>query len=170
MPIRIQLVHDPARAVAAPGLVKDPLRSGFYRAGRGDVARMAGEPLQVIVKTAAADTHHPAKHRDGIGLHLLPDEAEPQFDSLAKKAVAFFKISRSISRRLFSLRKRLSSASSCSRERPGSAGPSNLSRYCRTHREMLVALTPRRRPVSSQLYPCSMTNRAVSSLNCWVNR
>jgi hypothetical protein len=31
-----------------------------------------------------------------VSLHLLPDEVEPQFDSLAKKAVAFFKISRNL--------------------------------------------------------------------------
>lgn len=54
------------------------------------------------IKPAPADSHHPAEQIDVIGLHLLPDEAESQFDSLAKKGAAFFNISRSISNRFIS--------------------------------------------------------------------
>jgi hypothetical protein len=45
--------------------------------------------MKVFVKPAPAHPHHPAQYGDRIGLHLLPDEAEPQFDSLAKKAVVY---------------------------------------------------------------------------------
>jgi len=55
-----------------------------------------------MIKSAPADFHHLAKDGDGIGLLFLPDEVVSQLDSFAKKAAAFFKISRSISSRLFS--------------------------------------------------------------------
>ena len=58
----------------------------------------------MIVKPTPADFHHLTHQSDRIGLHLPPDEIEPQFDSFAKKAAAFFKILRSICSRLFSFR------------------------------------------------------------------
>ncbi|MGD9189111.1 MAG: hypothetical protein PVI89_12900, partial [Desulfobacteraceae bacterium] len=58
--------------------------------------------IQVVIKTAPANPHDRTQHGYGIGLHLLPDKIKSYFDSLAKKAAAFFKISRSIKRRLFS--------------------------------------------------------------------
>jgi hypothetical protein len=57
---------------------------------------------QIIIKTTPADSQHAALQSDGIGLLMSPDKIELHFDSFAKKAAAFFNISRSISSRLFS--------------------------------------------------------------------
>jgi hypothetical protein len=63
-------------------------------------------PFQVFVITAPANAHNPAQNGYGVGLLLLPDKVVSYFDSLAKKAAAFFKISRSIRSFLTSLRSR----------------------------------------------------------------
>ena len=114
----MQLLHDPS----GPVFTAVFFENGAYPRCQGGLGRIVIRPLvdalDVLLKTAPADPHHLAQHSDRIGLNLLPDKIESYFDSLAKKAAAFFKISRSISRRLFSLRKRLSSLSSCSRVRP----------------------------------------------------
>ncbi|MFC1815704.1 tetratricopeptide repeat protein [Thermodesulfobacteriota bacterium] len=67
---------------------------------------------------------------------MLPDEVVSQFDSLAKKAAAFFNISRSISNRLFSFSKRRIFSSISFRVTPPSATSSWSCRYLRTQREM----------------------------------
>jgi hypothetical protein len=53
---------------------------------------------------APANPHNMAQNCYGIGLLLLPDKAVSYFGSLAKKAAAFFKISRSIRSLFTSLR------------------------------------------------------------------
>ena len=52
--------------------------------------------FQIAIKSAPADFHNPAQNGYGIGLLLLPDKVISYIDSPTKKAVAFFKISRSI--------------------------------------------------------------------------
>ena len=87
------------------------------------------------------------------------DEVVSQFDSFAKKAAAFFKISRSIlpvgrhgSSRLFSFFSRRFSASKSLRVMPLSLRSCWSWRYSRTQREILEAATPSRLPTSGQLY------------------
>src|SRR3989339_1007428 len=122
----------------------------------------------ILIKTTPADLHHPAKHGDRVGLLLLPDEVVPQFDSLAKKAAAFFKISRSICRRWFSFLNRFTSASSSLRETSPSTPSCWSFRNSRTQRETLDWPTPRRRATSLALYPCSLTMLTASCLNSFV--
>ena len=114
----VQFFHDPSGTVFTAMLFKNDLYPSFQGGFGRIVFRSPVDAFKVLIKTAPVDPHHLAQYGDRIGLHLLPDKAESHFDSLAKKAAAFFKISRSISRRLFSLRKRLSSVCSCSRVRP----------------------------------------------------
>ena len=66
--------------------------------------------FKILVIPTPADSHNTAQNGYGIGLLLLPDKIESYFDSLTKKAVAFFKISHSIRSRLFSLRSRYNSS------------------------------------------------------------
>jgi hypothetical protein len=58
------------------------------------------------VKAAATDVQHLTPHGHRPGLLVLQDEGLSHFDSLAKKPRAFFNISRSIRKRLFSSRHR----------------------------------------------------------------
>jgi len=124
--------------------------------------------FQIIIKTAPAHFHHFAQNGDGEGLLLLPDKIISQLDSLAKKAAAFFKISRSISNRSFSFRNRRFSSSSSRLGTPPSAMSSWSWRNSLTQREMLEEWIPRRLPASEQLYPCSITSLMASSLNAFV--
>ena len=62
--------------------------------------------LKMLVVAAPADQHDSAKQSHWVRLLLPPDEVVFYFDSLAKKAAAFFKISRSMRSVLFSLRSR----------------------------------------------------------------
>ena len=64
----------------------------------------------VLIISTPADFHNHAQNSYGIGLPLLPDKVVFYIDSLAKKAVAFFKISCSMRSRLFSFRNRFSSS------------------------------------------------------------
>ncbi len=49
-----------------------------------------------LVERSSCDLKHAAESRDWPLFLLLPDELQPQVFSFAKKAVAFFKMSRSI--------------------------------------------------------------------------
>ena len=62
--------------------------------------------LKMLVVAAPADQHDSAKQSHWVRLLLPLDEVVFYFDSLAKKAAAFFKISRSMRSVLFSLRSR----------------------------------------------------------------
>jgi len=125
--------------------------------------------FQIIIKTAPAHFHHFAQNGDREGLLLLPDKIISQLDSLAKKAAAFFKISRSISNRLFSFRNRRFSSSSSRLGTPPSALSSWSWRNSLTQREIFDEWIPSRRPASEQLYLCSNTRLMASALNSFVN-
>src|SRR5690349_1145770 len=71
-----------------------------------------GFPLEPCVEAGAPDLQNLAQHDNRVVGLLLRDEAKPHLLSLAKKAVAFFRISRSISSRRTSLRSRRSSSRS----------------------------------------------------------
>jgi hypothetical protein len=68
--------------------------------------------MQIIMKTRDRNCQHAAQHPDWIASPLLSDEGVPHLNSLAKNAVAFFRISRSILSVAFSARSRDNSLSS----------------------------------------------------------
>ena len=51
---------------------------------------------EITVISTPANFHHRTQNGDGKGLLLLPDKVVSYLDSLAKKAAAFFNMSRSI--------------------------------------------------------------------------
>ena len=69
--------------------------------------RIAGTAKEVRVVAGRADLQHPALHRDRPRKPVTLDEGVLQIDPLAKYAVAFAKISRSIFTRASSARSRL---------------------------------------------------------------
>src|SRR5210317_2078484 len=123
--------------------------------------------FKILVKSTPANTHNPTQNGYGVGLLLLPDKVESYCDSLAKKAVAFFNISRSIRNRLFSLRSRSNSCFSGLRfPLPGKAWlPSDSS--CLFQRLRELWWMPRLRAASDTLKPCSVTSFTASILNCF---
>ena len=64
------------------------------------VIRPIPQPLHILVIAIAAYTQNPTLQADWIGILMLGDERVFHFVSAAKNAVAFFKMSRSISSRL----------------------------------------------------------------------
>src|SRR6185295_14061166 len=109
--------------------------------------RLAFQPR---VKPAARHAQHPAHHLHRPATAVVFDEAELHGCSLAKSAAAFFRISRSISSRAFSLRSRRSSAFSAPSPlgtTPPSSDEDNFSTQART----LAASTPKLRAASGTL-------------------
>jgi hypothetical protein len=105
----LQLFNNPAGTITAPGYFEYLFDSAFQLCfTRPVIIRVSA---QIIIKAAPANPHNRTQYGYGKGLHLLPDKIESHFDSLAKKAAAFFNISRSIKRRLFSILSLLSSSS-----------------------------------------------------------
>ena len=108
MSIFAQLPGHSTRTIAPPCTAVD-----LPDPGKQEKVSVHDMPIpisQILVKPTPAYPHHLAQSGYREGLHLLPDKAESYFDRLAKKAVAFFNMSRSISRRLTSLRSRCSSS------------------------------------------------------------
>ena len=75
------------------------------------LSREARPTTTPSVVTTARDVQHVALNRHRPAVSMIVDEAVSHLDSCAKKAVAFFKISRSIRSRTFSSRSRRHSAS-----------------------------------------------------------
>src|SRR4051794_29695679 len=100
---------DPRAAVAGLDLAMDGLDRYDQGAlpGRPDALR----PPPPVVVAARGDAQDPAHQPDRPSLAVAFDEVVPHDDSLAKKAVAFFRMSRSIVSRLFSARSRRNSSS-----------------------------------------------------------
>ncbi len=123
----------------------------------------------ILVKPAPAYPHHLAQNGDREGPLLLLDKVESHFDRLAKKAVAFFNMSRSISSRLTSLRSRCSSSfSGVMHPLPGKACMPSFS-ICPFQRLKTLESIPRLRAAPESLYPCSVTSLTASTLNSFVN-
>src|SRR4051794_8111865 len=96
------------------------------------------------------------------------DELVSHDDSLAKKAVAFFKISRSMRSRWFSARRRRSSSSTAGRlPLPGKAWSPSAARAVF---QLLSRLSPRpsSRATSARLLPSPAIRRTASTLNSRV--
>src|SRR5262249_1161897 len=78
--------------------------ANLVRQFRAPLSLSAGGPIAPGVIAAARHLQHLAQRVHGKLLAMIADEDEPHDGCLAKKAVAFFKISRSMSSRLFSSR------------------------------------------------------------------
>jgi hypothetical protein len=91
---------------------------------------------------------------------VVLDEGEPHGSCLAKKAVAFYKISRSMSRRRFSSRSRRTSA-----RRPPSVVAAGVAGNFLSQKRMVETSMPRLWPAWVGEYPCSWTSLTADSLN-----
>ncbi len=87
-------VHSWASVVSHPWLLVNLFDrfNGFVSFDRGGRWLC----LLPLVVSSPADLQHAALNLNGPSFSMLEDEVEPQLFSLAKKAVAFFRISRSI--------------------------------------------------------------------------
>src|SRR5947199_1407136 len=122
-----------------------------------------GRPLAPGVVSRARDFEYPAHQRHRIAGLLRCDKSESHSLSLAKKAVAFFRISRSSRSRWFS---RLSSASSSRSLRfkaPSGPRPASTS-ACATHRRRAVWPMPSSTATWPMLLPLRWISRTVSAL------
>ena len=108
---RLQLVHHPPTAIRGMGVLSNPLDCGHQRQLGCHRLRRLG-PLEKGIIATPTDLHHPTQQPRGIGSPLLLDKLISHRDSLAKKAVAFFKMFRSIRSRRFSSCIRCNSACS----------------------------------------------------------
>src|SRR5690348_12236710 len=125
-------------------------------------------PLLPGIEARPGDPEHLAQRGYGEAGLLRRDEAELHSLSLAKKAVAFFRMSRSIRRRLFSRRSCASSSRSLVVSAPAGPRPASIS-ACRTHRRSAVSVRSSSRAIAPILFPLSRTNRTVSALNSSEN-
>src|SRR5437870_5282076 len=161
-PLRLQRLVDPGTAVA-------------LLAGGVDGGDLDGEALRVLgprrdraraprVESGAGHLQDGAQtlHRE-VGL-LLQDEGEPHPCSLTKKAVAFFRMSRSICSRFTSRRSRASSSRSSVVSAPARPRPASTS-ACRTHARSAVSVRSSSRAIAPRLFSLPCTNRTVSALN-----
>jgi hypothetical protein len=103
--ISLELLGHAPTPITLPRLCVN--RSHTGQQGRRSMIPVSGR-LSVGrgVNAAATDVQHLTQHGNRPCLLVLPDEGISHFDSLAKKPRAFFKISRSIRKRLFSSRNR----------------------------------------------------------------
>src|SRR5687768_2866054 len=101
----------------------------------GTLLPRAGRALQPGIIAAARDAEHAAQRFHGKCLTLTADKGELHGCCLAKKAVAFFKISRSMVKRLTSSRKRRTST--CRADSPFAGEPSSAANFfCQSAREL----------------------------------
>src|SRR5580658_101323 len=126
--------------------------------------RTHGAPLPGVI-TAPRDMEHLAHHIHRKLSGMTGNKGKSHWWCFAKKAVAFFKISRSMRSRLFSSRSRRSSA----RRAPSpAAAPPPLPGNCLTQYRIEFGSTPRLLAASTIVYPCSLTSLAADSLNSRV--
>src|SRR3954447_7079388 len=119
------------------------------------------------VEAAARDLHTATQDRYRVGGLLRGDEPESYRLCFAKKAVAFFKISRSSWRMRFSLRSRVNSSRSLV-VRP--VRPCVRSARARlTHSRSAVSVKSRSRAAAPTVFPSSRTKRTALALNSSVN-
>ena len=97
-----QFARQAPGAVGAPGTLENPGGALFHALPFPILGGRLG-PLGPRIVGAPAHLHHAAQRGNGVGLLLLLDEPVSHPSSFAKKAAAFFNISRSIRNRSFSL-------------------------------------------------------------------
>src|SRR5712692_1803337 len=161
-----QLGVNPRTAIPLPAL----------RVDRGDLEAQSfirpdvrcRRPRLPRVEARARDLQRAAQqpHREG-GL-LRGDEREPHAFSFAKKAVAFFRMSRSIRSVRFSRRSCPSSSRSAVVSAPGVPRPASIS-ACRTQLRSAVSVRSSSRATVGTDLPLSRTSRTASALNSFVN-
>src|SRR5262249_56000803 len=120
-----QLGVDPRAPVALPTLSMDR-RDGQPQSFVRLLAR-GGRARPPRVEASPRDLERPAQQPHGERGLLRGDEREPHGFSFAKKAVAFFKMSRSMRSVRFSRRRRPSSSRSSLVSAPGPPRPPSIS-------------------------------------------
>src|SRR5436309_2817505 len=159
---------------AAIGMMEQPLRRAPARPGdletqpfvrpraRCRRARLPGVEARARHLERAAEHPH---WEDGL---LRGDEPESHGFSFAKKAVAFFRMSRSIRSVRFSRRSRPSSSRSAVVSAPGAPRPASIS-ACRTQLRSAVSVRSSSRATAPMAFPLSRTTRTACALNSFVN-
>src|SRR3989449_3302634 len=153
-----------------------PVAAATGRMGGGDVH---GELLILAsprrhrtslrrVEPGATDPEYRAEQVDRKRGLLSRDEGELHPCSLAKKAVAFFRMSRSIRSVLFSRRKCASSARSSVVSAPPWPRPASVS-ACATQRRSAVSVRSSSRATAPGLFPLCCTTLTASALNSGEN-
>src|SRR5437016_1496144 len=140
-------VHGELLIVASPSRDRPPLRS---------------------VEPGAADPEHRTEQVDGEHGLLSRDEGELHPCSLAKKAVAFFRMSRSIRSVFTSRRNCVSSARSSVVSGPLPLRPASTSAWT-TQRRSAVSVRSSSRATVLTLFPLSRTTLIASALNSGEN-
>src|SRR5258705_4285639 len=134
-----------------PGIPRDPQ---LHPAALGGVEAGAGHP------------QHPTQHRDGEGRLLRLDERELHAWSLAKKAAAFFRMSRSIRSVRFSRRNCSSSLRSPLLRAPVLRASRSASRTQSRNADSARSIA---RAAAATVLPSSRTSRTASALNASLN-
>src|SRR5262249_7046273 len=116
------------------------------------------------IEAASPHPQQSAQGRDRIVGLLRLDEAEPHLLSLAKKAVAFFRISTSIRRRSLSLRSLAGSPSSAV-VRPVFSSALTIP----SHERSTLGRTPISRAIWLRRFPLECRRRTASRLNSLAN-
>src|SRR3974377_2158820 len=125
-------------------------------------------PCPMLMKSGNAHPQHPALHANRPDLPMTLDEGILHFWPLAKYAVAFPRMSRSIFTRASSARKRLISICSAVTPALPLTSFSLPSRLAFTQLDRVCSTTPRLRAASATLSPDS-TRRTASCLNSSVS-
>src|SRR5712691_13411157 len=120
------------------------------------------------VEARGRDQQRPAQHSHGVRRLLRLDEPELHWLSFAKKAAAFFSISRSIRSCRASRRSATSSARSAVVRSPLPPPPASIP-DCATQLRTADAVRPRSRETSPIVLPPSRTRRTTSALYSAVN-
>src|SRR5690606_26338677 len=105
-----QVLHQPWTPIQSPAAGMAGTQVAAHRCI--PIRPGLGLTALVVMKPRPGDTEQAAQHTERIMSPFTRDEGVLHLDSLAKNAVAFFKISRSILRVAFSARRRVSSLSS----------------------------------------------------------
>src|SRR6186997_185639 len=169
---------DPEAAIPQfprhPGTAAGAVRQGKSRSDMRQQHHVvalaaAGWPTSPGEIAALADAEYAAQAVDRECRFCPIDEREPhRLPSRAKKAVAFFRMSRSCRRISFSRRSRFSSAVTSLSAAAGSTAP--RSRFRPIQRTSVDSPIPRSPAISRCVRPLVCTRRTASSSNSFVNR
>src|SRR2546425_6537208 len=161
-----EIPMDPRAPIALPALVKRRLDKNPQSSVVSRVGRLRTAPRGI--ETTRRDPHGPAQPPDREGGLLRVDPGKGYAWLLAKKAVAFFRISRSIRSSRFSLRSCANSARSSLVRPVLPRVRSACARATQTPREEGVRSSSR--ATAPMVFPSSSTNRIAPALNSGVNR
>src|ERR1700680_1861565 len=164
------LPHFPRHSGAAIGAVRQGKgRPNMCQQHHVVTLATAGWPTSPGEIAALADTKHAAQAMDGEFRFRPIDEREPhRLPSRAKKAVAFFRMSRSCRRISFSRRSRFSSAATSLAAADGATA--RRSRLRPIQRTSVDSPIPRSPAISRCVRPLVCTRRTASSSNSFVTR